>query len=133
MNGRDQLVAKLPHPEHDDRRLEVDVGGGAEHLAQTAVNPAAENRRHASPLRKERSNISQQWVLLPAVGGADGGLDQGSFGLVESATNGRAEVDGVRGRSPQPRLVASIARAKAEDVQRVARAERELHVDATEV
>src|SRR5438445_724133 len=68
MNGRDQLVAKLPHPEHDDRRLEVDVGRGAEHLAQTAVNPAAENRSHASRLRKQRGDIVQQWLLLPAIG-----------------------------------------------------------------
>ena len=86
------------------------------------MNPAAENRRHASRLRKERGDIAQQWLLLPAIGGADGGLDQGSLGLIESAANGRAEVDRIRGRRPQPRLVASIAGAKAEDVQRVARA-----------
>ncbi|TMC92524.1 MAG: hypothetical protein E6J12_02845 [Chloroflexi bacterium] len=38
------LVAQLTHAEGDDRGLEVDVGGAAEHLSEAALNPAAKNR-----------------------------------------------------------------------------------------
>jgi hypothetical protein len=70
---------------------------------------------------------------LRAVSGADGGLDEGPLGFVESPANGRAKIDRIRRRSPQPRLVAAIAGTKVEDVQSVARAKRELHVDATQI
>ena len=45
VHRRDHLVAQLAHAENDDRRLQVDVGRRAEHLAQAAVDPAMQDDR----------------------------------------------------------------------------------------
>jgi hypothetical protein len=45
VNRSDHLVAKLTHAEGDDWGLQIDVGGCAEHGAETACDPTVEDDR----------------------------------------------------------------------------------------
>ena len=133
MDRRDHLVAQLAHAENDDGRIEVHVGGRAEHLAEAAVDPAMEDDGSAGFARQTVRDISENRLDDLVVGLANRTLDQRTFRFVDAAANAGAEVDRVGGRGTKPRFVAVVGGAEVEDVEGVAGAEGKWHVDATEL
>ncbi len=132
VHRRDHLVTQLAHAKGDDRRLEVDVGGRAEHLAETALHPAAKNRRHSRSRWQSLGNIAKHGLTDVAIDRAHGAFDHRPLGFIETATHSRAEIHRVGRSWTEPAFVVAIGRAQVEHVERVAGAQRKLHVDSTE-
>ena len=126
----DHLVAQLPHAKGHDRRLELDVGRGAEHLAQAAVHPAVEDHSHPRTRRQALRDVPQDRLVYLVVGPPGRSFDDGPLGFVEAAANTCAKVDRIRDCRSEPSFVMSVGGPKVEDVERMARAERELDIDA---
>jgi hypothetical protein len=133
VDRRDHLVTQLAHAESDDGRLEVDVGWGAEHGAETSVDPAVEDDRDARLRREAAGDVAEHRFLDLGEGLSHGGFDDSALGFVQAAAETCAKVDGVGCRGPKPSLVAPIRLPQIEDVEGVAGSERELDVDPTEV
>src|SRR5437868_13853538 len=93
MDRRDHLVTQFSHAENDDGRIEVHVGGRAEHLAEAAVDPAMEDDGDAGLARQTARDISENRLGDLVVGLANRTLDQRAFGFVDAAANAGAEVD----------------------------------------
>src|SRR4029077_8411873 len=106
VNRSDHLLPQLTHTERHDRRVEVDVGRSAEHLAEAAPDPASQDRGYTRIGRETIRHISQEgWVVI-AVSEPDRTFNQGSFTLVETPADGGAQIYGIGGRGSNPRLVA---------------------------
>src|SRR5205823_5959584 len=127
------LVAQLAHSEDDDRGLEIDVGGRAEHAAEAAGDPSVENQGDARVARKAFGDVAENRLGQLLVGVADGPLDHRAFGLVEAAADARAEIDRVGGSGPEPGLVVDGGGLQVKHVERVAGTKSELDVDAAEL
>ncbi|HKW60896.1 MAG TPA: hypothetical protein VJR46_14195 [Candidatus Dormibacteraeota bacterium] len=133
MDGTDHLIAQLAHSEDDDRRLEVDVGGGAEHATEAAGDPAMEDERDARACGQALGDVGEHRLRRLVVRPTHGALHERALRFVEPSADARAEVDDVRGRGPEPFFVAVLGRAKVQDVQGVAGAESQSNVDAAEL
>ena len=129
VDGRDHLVAQLAHAEGDDGRLEVDVRGRAEHVAEAAVDPTVQDDGDPRPVRQAAGDVAKHGSSNLGVRLAHRTLHHRPLGFVESAAKAGAQVDGVGGGRPEPGLVAPIRLPQVEDVERVARSERELDVN----
>ena len=129
----DHLVAQLAHAEGHDGRLEVDIGRRAEHGAEASVNPAVEDDRDPRLSREAAGEVPEHRLIHLSKGLSHRGLNDGALGFVQPAAETRAEVDRVSRRGSEPSFVAAIGLSQIEDVERVARSERELDVHATEL
>ena len=132
MDGGDHLLAQLAHAESDDRRGEIDVGRGAEHLAEAALHPPAEHCGNSRRVGQAPGNVGKHRLRLLAIRGADSGFDQRALWFVEPAAHGAAKVDGVSCRGPDPALIAAIGRPQVEHVECMAGSQRKLHVHSAE-
>jgi hypothetical protein len=119
VDGRDHLVPQLAHSEDDDRRLEVDVGGRAEHLTEAAGDPAVEDQRGARTVGKAFGDVAENGFGALGVSPAHRSLDGGAFGLVETTADTRAEVDHVSRRGAEPGLVVTVGGFEVENVERM--------------
>ena len=132
VDGRHHLVAQLAHAEDDDRRLEIDVGGSAEHPAQAAVDPAVEDDRDPRGPRHALGDVAKHGLGDLVVRLAGCGFDERALRLVKAAAHARAEVDCVGGGGSEPGFVVAMLGAQVEDVEGGSGAEGELDVDAAE-
>src|SRR5438270_1353163 len=87
MDRSDHLLAQLAHAEDDHRQIEVDVCRSAEHRAEAAMGPAAENAAGARGSREPSGYVTQHRLRQLAIGESDGCFQQRFLGLVETTTD----------------------------------------------
>jgi hypothetical protein len=126
VDGANHLLPQLPHAEHDDGGVEIDVGRSAEDRAQASPHPAREDQPGPA-LGEPGDQVPQDGLRqLGEVEGADSVLHPGAIRLVETADDDPDQVDGVGDRGTEPRL-AGAWRPELEDVQGVAGAQGQLY------
>ena len=133
MHRSNHLVTQLAHTENHDWRVQVDVGRGAEHLAEAAVDPTLQDDCDPRAARQTVCNVAQHRLQRFLIRQADSTLDHRTFRFVKRSANASAKVDSVGSSRSEPRLVATVGGSEIQDVQRVTRAKRELNIYAAQL
>ena len=131
VDRRHHLRSQLPHAEHDERTIEVDVRGTAEQVAEAARDPTLEHAPGSGSRVEPSGHVAEQRLFLLGERVPDRLLEVRPLGGVKPATDDRAQVDGVRDDRAQ-RFLAEGRSVHVEHVEGVGRAQLQADVEPAE-